>query len=82
MFSLTYIAGEMKVKENFISSSYFDIMRKDIDQQYRRIGHALDNYGMNMTKELKEALEELYKVTRKVQCEMSAEYAESNRINK
>ncbi len=70
------------MKEKFISSSYFDIMRKDINQQYRRIGHALDNYGMNMSKELKEALEELYKVTRKVECEMSAEYAKNNRTNK
>ena len=58
--------GGITVNKEFMNSSYFDVLQKDILQQYRKIGHALDNYGVDMSCELKEALEELYKVSEKV----------------
>ena len=67
---------------DFINSSYFDIMRKDIMNQYRKIGHALDNYGINMSRELKMSLEELYKAIEKVEREMDEEYVKNKRTTK
>lgn len=56
----------MDHKEVFKNSSYYQQLRKEIHHNYRLIGHALDNYGMDMENELKEALERLQKATEEV----------------
>lgn len=50
----------------FIESSYYKSLNNDIAHAYRQIGHSLDNYGVDMPKELKEALEGLYEAHRAV----------------
>ena len=62
----------------FIRSNYYNSMRQDIQQQCRKIGHALDNYRTEMSNELIECLEELYKVAEKVERQMSEDYAKGN----
>lgn len=48
----------------FIESSYYKSLHSDIAHSYRQTGHALDNYGADMPKELREALEGLYEAHR------------------
>lgn len=50
----------------FIESSYYKSLHNDIAHEYRQIGHAIDNYGVDMPKELREALEGLYEAHRAV----------------
>lgn len=54
------------MENKFIESSYYKSLQNDIQSEYRRIGHALDNYGVDMSKELREALEGLYEAHRAV----------------
>lgn len=49
------------MENRFTESSYYRALREDITSGYRRTGHALDNYGVDMPKELREALEGLYR---------------------
>lgn len=51
---------------NFKDNSTCKALTGDLQYVYRRINHALDNYGMDMDKDLREALEELYKATEEV----------------
>lgn len=54
------------MENRFTESSYYRTLREDIASGYRRTGHALDNYGIDMPKELREALEGLYEAHRAV----------------
>lgn len=49
-----------------MGSPYYKSLQNEIQSEYRRIGHALDNYGVDMPKELREALEGLYEAYRAV----------------
>lgn len=49
------------MENRFTESSYYRTLREDIASGYRRTGHALDNYGIDMPKELREALDGLYR---------------------
>ena len=53
----------MDHKQKFINSSYYRQLRQEIQYSHRITSHALDNYGMDMEKELKEAIERLRKAT-------------------
>ena len=61
------------MERGFIQSSYYKGLHDDISHDYRRIGHALDNYGVDMSKELKAALEGLQEAARAVLKQMEAE---------
>lgn len=61
------------MEKAFINSSYYKRLHDDIAHDYRRIGHALDNYGINMSKELRAALEGLQRATEAVLKQMEAE---------
>lgn len=67
------------MNNEFVRSNYYISMRQDIEQQYRKIGHALDNYGTEMSNELRSCIEELYKVVEKVEKQMREDYVKSNR---
>lgn len=54
------------MENKFIESSYYKSLQSDIQRGYRQVGHALDNYGVDMPKELREALEGLYEAHRAV----------------
>lgn len=54
------------MERKFIESSYYQGLHNDIAHSYRQAGHALDNYGVDMSTELKKALEELYTAHRVV----------------
>lgn len=56
----------MDHKEAFKNSSYYNQLRQEISHNYRAVGHALDNYGVDMSKELKEALERLKRASEEV----------------
>lgn len=57
----------------FIESAYYKGLYDDIAHDYRRIRHSLDNYGLDMSKELREALEGLQEATEAVLKQMEAE---------
>lgn len=61
------------MERGFIQSSYYKGLYDDIAHDYRRIAHALDNYGVDMSKELREALEGLQEAHRAVLKQMEAE---------
>lgn len=61
------------MERGFIESSYYKGLHDDIAHDYRRIAHALDNYGVDMSKELREALEGLQEATKAVLKQMEAE---------
>ncbi|MDO4326397.1 MAG: hypothetical protein Q4E24_10260 [bacterium] len=61
------------MEKAFINSSYYKGLHDDIAHDYRRIGHALDNYGVDMSKGLREALEGLQRATEAVLKQMEAE---------
>lgn len=61
-FSLKEEADSMDHRQKFINSSYYRQLRQEIHHNYRIISHALDNYGADMEKELREELERLRKV--------------------
>lgn len=61
------------MERGFIQSSYYKGLYDDIAHDYRRIAHALDNYGVDMSKELREALEGIQEVHRAVLKQMEAE---------
>lgn len=61
------------MERGFIQSSYYKGLHDDIAHDYRRITHALDNYGVDMSKELREALEGLQEAHREVLKQMEAE---------
>lgn len=61
------------MERGFIQSSYYKGLYDDIAHNYRRIAHALDNYGVDMSKELREALEGIQKAHRAVLKQMEAE---------
>ena len=50
----------------FIDSSYYQSLKNEIAHGYRKINHVLDNYGVDMSKELEEALQQLSKATEEV----------------
>ena len=50
----------------FLENSASNTLRMDLEYCERRIHHALDNYGVDMEDELKEALERLQKATEEV----------------
>ena len=53
----------------FLENSECNVLRLDLIHTSRRVSHALDNYGVDMEKDLKEALERLQKATEEVlQC--------------
>lgn len=54
------------MENKFMNSSYYRNLQNDIQREYRQIGHALDNYGVDMPKELREALEGLYEAHRAI----------------
>lgn len=54
------------MEQKFIESSYYQDLHNNIAHGYRQTGHALDNFGADMSTELKKALEELYKAHRAV----------------
>ncbi len=56
----------MDHKEAFRNSSYYQQLRQEISHNYRAVGHALDNYGVDMENELREALERLQRATEEV----------------
>ena len=56
----------MDHKEAFKNSSYYKQLMQEISHNYRAVGHALDNYGVDMSKELKEALEMLKRASEEV----------------
>lgn len=56
----------MDHKERFRNSHYYQQLRQEISHNYRVVGHALDNYGVDMEIELKEALELLQRATEEV----------------
>ena len=56
----------MDHKEAFKNSSYYNQLRQEIIHNYRAVGHALDNYGVDMSKELKEALDRLQRASENV----------------
>ena len=56
----------MDHKEAFKRSSYYQDLRKELWHYDRLIGHALDNYGVDMSKELREALERLKRASEEV----------------
>ena len=56
----------MDNKIAFKNSSYYQQLRQEISHNYRAVGHALDNYGVDMDKKLKEALERLQRATEEV----------------
>lgn len=62
------------MEKAFINSSYYRGLQNDIGHSYRLVGHALDNYGVDMSKELREALEGLYEAHRAVLDIMRAEH--------
>lgn len=53
-------------KTAFLNSSYYQTLKNDVAHGYRKINHALDNYGVDMSKELEEALQRLSKATEEV----------------
>lgn len=53
-------------KTAFINSSYYEMLRREVSRGYRIVNHALDNYGMDMSKELEEALQRLSKAIEEV----------------
>lgn len=61
------------MERGFIQSSYYKGLYDDIAHDYRRIAHALDNYGVDMSKELREALEGLQEATKAALKQMEAE---------
>lgn len=61
------------MERGFIQSSYYKGLHDDIAHDYRRIVHALDNYGVDMSKELREALEDLQEATKAALKQMEAE---------
>ena len=56
----------MDHKEAFRNNSYYNQLRQEISHNYRAVGHALDNYGVDMSKELREALERLKRASEEV----------------
>ena len=52
--------------DKFKDTSTCKILMKDLHYIYRRINHALDNYGMDMDDTMRESLENLYKSVEKV----------------
>lgn len=50
----------------FIKSSYYQTLKREISHGYRKINHALDNYGVDMSSELEGALQRLNKSTEEV----------------
>ena len=72
----------MEHKEAFINSSYYQQLRQEISHNYRAVGHALDNYGVDMSKELKEALEGLCEAHRAVLEAMEVDNVKDNRADK
>ena len=46
--------------DKFKETSTCEMLRKDLQYIYRRINHALDNYGMDMNDEQRESLRRLY----------------------
>lgn len=61
------------MEKGFTGSSYYKGLHDDIAHDFRRIGHALDNYGVDMSKELRAALEGLQEATEAVLKQMEAE---------
>lgn len=50
----------------FLENSECNALKLDLIYTSRRVHHALDNYGMDMENELKEALERLQRATEEV----------------
>lgn len=63
------------MRREFIESSYFQSMRLEILSGYRKIGHAIDNYGYDMSKGLIEALQRLQSALEAVDKQMEADCA-------
>ncbi len=61
------------MEKAFINSSYYKNLQDDIAHDCRRVGHALDNYGVDMSKGLREALEGLQRATEAALKAMEAE---------
>ncbi|MFI3225773.1 MAG: hypothetical protein R3Y09_00070 [Clostridia bacterium] len=64
------------MKNKFTESSYCNDLYGVLLHSHRRTGHALDNYGVDMPQELKEALEGLYEAHRAVMDIMKSELNE------
>lgn len=61
------------MQEEFIKSSYYRKLRLEMISGQRMVNHALDNYRVSMSKELEEALQELYKAYDIVRKQMDRE---------
>lgn len=59
--------------EAYESSYHFTILQLDISDMMRHIHHDLDNYGMDMSKELNEALKTAEKALRMANKQMKKE---------
>lgn len=60
-------------RKGFINSSNYQTLYTDIAHGERVIHHALDNWGMDMSKELEEALKRLEKASQDVRKQMEAD---------
>lgn len=57
----------------YVNSVYFHALRMDVARLERQIHHDIDNYGMDMSEELIEALKALEKASRGAKKQMQAE---------
>lgn len=60
--------------DNFIMSGNYQTLYNDIAHGERIAHHALDNWGMDMSKELVEALQALEKASREVLRQMEVDH--------
>lgn len=70
---LQEVAGMADNKNWFIKSSNYDTLQRDIAHGERIAHHALDNWGMDMSKELVEALQALEQASKAVLKQMEAD---------
>ena len=63
-------AVSMDNKAAFRGSSYYKSLKQELQHEYRRVSHALDNYGVDMSTELEAALQRLREATGAVLEEM------------
>ena len=54
----------------FRKSSYYTSLKQEIQHEYRLVSHALDNYGVDMSRGLETALQRLRTATEAVLEEM------------
>ena len=57
----------------YINSIYFTTLCEDVAHLERLVHHEIDNYGVDMSPELKEALKALEKASRVARKQMQAE---------